>query len=374
MKIEFYKHNIDGIDIKNLEEVLKGVFLTTGETVAIFEKKLADYLGAKYVVGLMSGTHALHLSLAYFNIGPGDEVITTPLTYTATADVIEYVGARPVFVDVEESTGNINVELIEAAITEKTRAIMPVHLYGQMCDMRRIREIADKYKLKIIEDAAHCLEGQRDSVRPGQLGDIVCFSFYATKNITCGEGGAIATDNDRAYDWFKKARSHGLTKDVSERYGKAYGQYDKIFLGFKCNMSNIQAALLLHQLDMVDERLSRREKICQQYDESFKDIENISLHKISEDTVSARHLYTILVNEKNRTRIINQLQELGINTRINYMPVHLLTCYKEKYGFRVGDFPVAEEIGRRTITLPLYPKLSSEEIDYIIKTVIETVG
>ncbi|MFH1997668.1 MAG: DegT/DnrJ/EryC1/StrS family aminotransferase [Patescibacteria group bacterium] len=374
MKIEFYKHNIDNVDICNSTKVLKGIFLTTGETVAIFEKKLAKHLGVKYALGLMSCTDALHLSLAYFNIGFGDEVITTPMTYAATLDAIEYVGAKPVLVDVEESTGNINTDLIESVITKKTKAIIPIHLYGHMCDMKKIRRIANKYKLKVIEDAAHCLEGKRDGVRPGQFGDVACFSFYATKNITCGEGGAIATNNKDAYNWIKMASNHGATKNVSERYGKAYGQYDKEFLGFKCNMSNIQAALLLHQLDMVNKRLKKREKICERYDKSFNNIKNLSTHKILDNTVSARHLYTILVNEEHRTNIINQLYKHGVSTMINYCPVHLLKYYKEKYGFKKGDFPVAESIGRRTITLPLYIKLKLDEINYIIKTIIKVIN
>lgn len=374
MKIEFYKHNIDNVDICNSTKVLKGIFLTTGETVAIFEKKLAKHLGVKYALGLMSCTDALHLSLAYFNIGSGDEVITTPMTYAATLDAIEYVGAKPVLVDVEESTGNINTDLIESVITKKTKAIIPIHLYGHMCDMKKIRRIANKHKLKVIEDAAHCLEGKRDGVRPGQFGDVACFSFYATKNITCGEGGAIATNNKDAYNWIKMASNHGATKNVSERYGKAYGQYDKEFLGFKCNMSNIQAALLLHQLDMVNKRLKKREKICERYDKSFNNIKNLSTHKILDNTVSARHLYTILVNEEHRTNIINQLYKHGISTMINYCPVHLLKYYKEKYGFKKGDFPVAESIGRRTITLPLYIKLKLDEINYIIKTIIKVIN
>ncbi|MDD2753512.1 MAG: DegT/DnrJ/EryC1/StrS family aminotransferase [Candidatus Portnoybacteria bacterium] len=374
MKIEFYKHDISKADIANLNKVLKGVFLTTGETVADFEKKLAQYLGAKYAVGLMSGTAALHLSLAYFGIGSGDEVITTPLTYTATLDAIEYVGAKPVLVDVEAGTGNINADLIESKITKKTKAILPVHLYGQMCDMRKIRSLADKYGLKIIEDSAHCLEGKRDGAAPAQLGDIACFSFYATKNITCGEGGAIATNIADANDWFKQARSHGLSKDVSERYGKTYVHYDKEFLGFKCNMSNIQAALMLDQLKRVDRRLKIREKICQTYDKYFSKIKGITLLGLESDTVSARYLYTILVGKSRRDAIMQQLRLKGINTVVNYSPAHLLSYYRKKYGLKEGDFPVAEDIGLRTITLPLYPKLTKKETEYIIKTVIEIVG
>jgi len=189
MKIEFYKHVINGEDIRRVNKVLRSLFLTTGEAVANFEGRMQEYLGIKNVVGVTSCTAALHLSLLAWGIGEGDEVITTPMSFCATSNVIIHAGAKPVFVDVEEKTGNINSELIEPGITKKTKAIIPVHLYGQMCDMRKIRQIADRYGLAVIEDAAHCIEGIRDGIRVGQCGDAACFSFYATKNITSGEGG-----------------------------------------------------------------------------------------------------------------------------------------------------------------------------------------
>lgn len=188
-KIEFYKHSISQKDIDNTVKVLRSLFLTTGETVKEFEEKFSQYLGCKYTVGVTSCTAALHLSLLAYGVGSGDEVITTPMTFIATANSIIHAGATPVFVDVEPETGNIDANLIEGAITSRTKAILPVHLYGQMCDMKRIREIADKYHLLVIEDAAHAIETSREGVRPGELGDAACFSFYATKNITSGEGG-----------------------------------------------------------------------------------------------------------------------------------------------------------------------------------------
>jgi dTDP-4-amino-4,6-dideoxygalactose transaminase len=203
MKIEFFRHNIDQEDINRAVEVLNSIFLTTGSAVEEFEKAFSSYLDVPFTAGVTSCTGALHLGLLAWGIGPGEEVITTPMSFCSTANVILHAGATPVFVDVEERTGNIDAELIESKITEKTRAIIPVHLYGQMCDMKRIRQIADKYHLVVVEDAAHCIEGIRDGIKPGKLGDAACFSYYATKNITCGEGGAIVTNHLDEADLFR---------------------------------------------------------------------------------------------------------------------------------------------------------------------------
>ena len=203
--------------------------------------------------------------LAY-GIGPGDEVITTPMTFIATANAVIHAGATPVFVDVEPETGNINANLIENAITSRTKAILPVHLYGQMCDMKKIRKIADKNHLVVIEDAAHAIEVNRDEIRPGELGDAACFSFYPTKSITSGEGGAIATNNEGISEKLTKLRLHGMSKGAAERYSRRYEHWDMEMLGWKYNMDNIQAALLLNQLEHVEEFRDRREEICQKYE------------------------------------------------------------------------------------------------------------
>jgi dTDP-4-amino-4,6-dideoxygalactose transaminase len=374
MEIKFYKHNIDSIDRKNLLKVLNSNFLTTGDVVLNFEKKFADYLGNKHAVGLMSCTHALYLALIYFGVKKDDEIITTPLTYTATADAIEYCGAKPVFVDVEEGTGNIDADLIEKAITKRTKVILPVHLFGQMADMRKIRKVADKYNLKIVEDSAHCIEGKRDRVRPGQLGDIACFSFYATKNITCGEGGAISTNEEKIYKWFKKASSHGLSKDVFERTKEGAKKYDKEFLGFKSNMSNIQAALLLHQLDKIEQRLKQREKVWKNYDVAFKKIDKVKKFKILRGVKHARYWYTIMIDPTIRDSFMLQLRKRGIDTAINYEPVTKLSYYKNKYGFQKGNFKTAEKIGSSILSLPFYPKLKKKEVNYIANAIKEILG
>ena len=244
MKVEFYKHNISVEDKEEVLRVLNSFFLTTGDWTKRFENKFARYVGSNYALGLTSCTNALELALRCYGFGTGDEVITTPMSFIATANAVEYVGAKPVFVDVEETTGNIDASRIESAITKHTKAILPVHLYGQLCDMRAIRLVADRYKLKIIEDAAHCIEGIRDGVRVSELGDIACYSFYATKNITSGEGGAVTTNDATVYNWLFQGRQHGLNKQAADRYTKRYEHYDMAFLGLKCNMSNIWQSLL----------------------------------------------------------------------------------------------------------------------------------
>ncbi|MBI2450051.1 MAG: DegT/DnrJ/EryC1/StrS family aminotransferase [Candidatus Nealsonbacteria bacterium] len=372
--IEFYRHNISEQDIKNIAKVLKGIFLSTGKNVADFENSFAGYLGCKYAVGTTSCTASMHLALEAFGVGLGDEVITTPLTFVATSNAILHTGADPVFVDVEEETGNINADLIERAITKKTKAILPVHLYGQMADMKKIRKIADKHKLKVIEDAAHCMEGARDGARVGQLSDAACFSFYATKNITCGEGGAISLNNEKTASLLKKTRLHGLEQSAYERYEKKFTHSDMAFYGWKYNMNNIQASLLAGQLSRIEKLWRRREEICKRYTKAFQNVPGINLPKTLDGVKHARHLFTIWVDSGKRSQIREELQKRGVANVVNYWPaVHLMTYYRKRYGYKPGDFPVAEAISEKTITLPFYPKLTNKEVDFIIANVLDVI-
>lgn len=365
-KIEFYRHNLSTTDKKECHKVLNSIFLTTGEVVKQFEHKFSDYIGARYCIGVSSCTDALFLCLKYIGVGPGDEVITTVLSFAATSNAIEYCSAKPVFIDVESNTGNIDTNLIEHAITPQTKAILVVHLYGLMCDMKKIRKIADKHHLKVIEDCAHCIEGKRDDIRAAVLADFACFSFYATKTITSGEGGAITTNNEKAADWFIQARLHGMSKNAVDRYTKRYQHNDLEFLGFKANMTNIAASLLIHQMDRIDQLLKRREHIAGLYNKGFSKNSHICIPDTLPYSVHARYLYTIWVDPQKRDTMINKIQDKGISVSVHFQPIHLLSYYKKKYGYKRGDFPRAEKIGDSTISLPFYPKLTSEEIRYII--------
>jgi UDP-4-amino-4-deoxy-L-arabinose-oxoglutarate aminotransferase len=371
MKIEFFRHSISKDDIKRINNILKSIFLTTGEEVEKFEQRFSHYIGKRYTIGLTSCTAALHLSLIALGIGHGDEVITTPLSFCATANAILHAGAKPVFVDVEEETGNLNTALIEQAITKKTKAIIPVHLYGQMCDMKNIKKIAKQYNLKAIEDAAHAIEASRDGIRVGQLSDAVCFSFYATKNITSGEGGAVSTDSKTLAETFRMLRLHGINKDAAERYTKHYQHWDMLALGWKYNMDNIHAALLIGQLARIEGLWEKRNRLWKIYKEELRKIKDIRLLKTLSNLKHARHLFTILVPPKKRDSLLLELQDRGIGVAVNYRPIHLLDYYQKTFGYKIGDFPIAEKIGEMTISLPLYPSLTKTEVRYIVKALKE---
>jgi len=374
MKIEFFKHNIGYKEKRDVSQVLDSVFLTTGDVVYEFERKFSEYIGCEYTIGLMSCTAALHLSMLAYGIGPGDEVITTPMTFIATSTSILHAGARPVFVDVEPETGNLNTDLIEKAITNKTKAIVPVHLYGNMCDMRGIRRIADRHGLVVIEDAAHAVEAQRNGYKVGELSDAACFSFYATKSITCGEGGAVSVHNQQKAKLLRELSLHGMTKGAAGRYAGRYNHWDMKMLGWKYNMSNIQAALLMNQIAHIEKLWKKRDRIARRYEKAIVKIEGMDFPKVPADAKSGRHLFTIWVDPKKRDTILSGLQAAGVGVAVNYRAIHLLTYFKKILGHKRGDFPVAEKIGDSTISLPLYPKLTIEEVDCIIRRVKQLAG
>ena len=369
MKVEFYRHQLGEVNLKRFAQVMDTIFLTTGNEVTVFERKFADYLGEKYVVGLTSATAGLQLSLLALGIGSGDEVITTPMTFVATPLSVMHANAVPVFVDVEADTGNLDVNMVEAAITSKTKAIMPVHLYGQIIDMVNLKKVAKSHNLFIIEDAAHCLEGIRDNVRVGQLSEISCYSFYATKSITCGEGGAASTSSEQLRDLLQKLRLHGMSKDAVDRYTKRYRHYDVDIEGWKYNMYNLQAALLIDQIDEIEQRRQERERLVNYYRASFAGCQGLELPTLIPGVKQGHHLFTIWVDAKKRDHILWALQDQGVGVAINYRACHLYTLFRQKFGYKEGDFPNAETIGNRTISLPLYASLRDEEIEYVAETV-----
>jgi dTDP-4-amino-4,6-dideoxygalactose transaminase len=369
-KVEFFRHNLNEDDISLANEVMRSVFLTTGPKVAEFERKLAAYLGHGEVVGLTSCTAALQLALQRYGIGPGDEVITTPMTFCATASAIIQAGAKPVFTDVCPGSALLRPEDAERVISPRTKAIVPVHLYGRMVDMRGFSELAKRHDLIIIEDAAHCIEGKRDGIGPGELGHAACFSFYATKNITCGEGGALVcrTDDDAA--WYRSARHHGISKNAASRYTGAYQHWDMEMMGWKYNMDDIQAALLVNQIERIDGYRQQRENIEKFYREALDDVEGLDfIEGAGTAETSAHHLFTVLVPEEcARDLVLVKLQEAGIGCAVNYRAVHTLKYFIDTFGFTPSDFPNAFSLGSRTITLPLYPSLRMDDAHYVAET------
>lgn len=366
-------HDLGKAELNAVAEVLANPILTTGAWVERFERSFADYLKVRNAVGLTSCTGGLHLALLALGIGPGDEVITTPMTFIATATAIMEAGARPVFIDVEPETGNLDAGKIEAAITEHTRAIMPVHLYGQMCDMRAVRKIADSYGLKVIEDAAHCVEGTRDGVRTGELGDAACYSFYATKNLTCGEGGALVTNDDELAAQIKLLRLHGMNKNANDRHREGYKHWDMTAMGWKYNMDNIQAALLLPQMDRLDENWRKRRELAEYYEKQLWDIPGLSRPKTLPQVEHAWHLFPVWIGEGKRDHVVSELQRAGVGVMVNYRAIHLLTFFKDTFNFKPGDFPVAESIGDASLSLPFYPSMPLEHVDRVVEVLRDSL-
>ncbi len=373
MKIAFYKHNIDEAEIASVISVLKSPTHTAGPVTQKFEQEFAAYLACKNAVGVTSWTMGAFLCLHALRIGPGDEVIVPPLTFISTANIVCHVGATPIFVDVEPDTGLIDIEAIRRAITPRTRAIIPVHMYGAMCDMKALKELADQHHLFVLEDAAHCIEGQRDGIGPGQLSKAVCFSFYATKNLACGDGGAVVSNDEALSAEIARLRFHNMSRGSEERYTGIYRHYDMEEVGYKCNLTDIQAALLLPQLPRLNEYLSRKEKIAQRYEEGLRNIDGVDLIATPPKTKHARHLFTFLAPEGKRDHCLEKLQQKGIGVAVHFNAVHLMSYYRRTYRFKEGSFPHAERICRRTISLPFYVKLQDEEVEYVLRSIREVI-
>jgi dTDP-4-amino-4,6-dideoxygalactose transaminase len=373
-RIPYFRHDLGEAELACLASVLQGEILTTGDAVLEFEAKFAACLGVRHVLGVTSCTGALHMALLALDIGSGDEVITTPMSFVATATAILEAGATPVFVDVEPDTGNLDAARVEAAITARTKAILPVHLYGLMCDMRALKAIADRHGLHLIEDAAHCIEGMRDGVRPCELSDAACFSFYATKNLTCGEGGAIATNDDALMERLKLLRLHGMTRMAQQSAREGYRHWDMVAMGWKYNMSNIEAALLLPQFERMEAKLARRHALADRYEQAFTGMDGIKLPCSRPDSVHARHIYTVWCAGCARDDLMTHLHSERIGAVVNYRPIHLMSHFVEQYGYRAGDFPIAEWIGERTISLPFYPDMPLDDVDVAVEAVGRFLG
>ncbi|MFZ5518902.1 MAG: DegT/DnrJ/EryC1/StrS family aminotransferase [Candidatus Zhuqueibacterota bacterium] len=365
---------INDEEIEEVVDSLKSCWLGTGPKVARFEEKFRSYIGSDYALAVNSCTAGLHLSLTVAGVGPGDEVITTAMTFAATVNAITHTGATPVLVDVDRNTGLIDPERIREAITPQTKAIVPVHLYGRPCNMDDIMAIAGEHNLIVIEDAAHAIETVYKGRKIGTIGHMAAFSFYVTKNITTGEGGMVTTNDPEFADKIKVYALHGMSKDAWKRFSdEGYKHYQVVAPGFKYNMMDIQAAIGIHQMDHLGSWLLRRNEIWQRYNEAFVDLPVTLPAGDEPDTVHARHLYTLLIDEEragiSRDEFMNQLHKHNIGSGVHYLGVHLHPYYRDRFGYEPSDFPNATYLSERTVSIPLSPKLQDSDVDYIIGVV-----
>lgn len=365
-------------EILEVVDSLKSGWLGTGPKTAKFEALVTKYLNVKYAIALNSGTAGLHLSLLAFGIKPGDEVITTPMTFAATANVIEHIGATPVFVDIELSSMNIDPDKIERKITKKTRAIIPVHMAGRPCRMDKIKRIAKKYNLKIIEDAAHAFGAKFQNKSIGSIGDSTAFSFYVTKNLITGEGGMVTTNSKKIAEKMRILSLHGMSKDAWKRYSDSgYKHYLIGAPGYKYNMMDLQAAIGIHQLKKFDENQRRRKEIWKIYNQAFKNLPFITPADADRDTTHGYHLYTILVDtaklKTTRDEIQRALHAENIGVGIHFVSLHLHPYYKNKYQLKRNDYPNSKFVSDRTISLPFSAKLTNKDTSDVIKSVKKIV-
>lgn len=376
--VPFAPPAIGAEEIAEVIATLESGWLSTGPRVRRFEAEFAAYVGAAHAVALNSCTAGLHLALLAAGVGPGDEVITTPLTFCATANVIVHAGATPVFADVDPRTGTLAPAAVEAALSPRTRAVIPVHYGGMPADVLAIRAITQPQGIVMIEDAAHCIEGIARGRKVGAIGDFTCFSFYATKNITTGEGGMLTTASAEAAEWIRTASLHGMTRPAWTRHqiGRP-ARYDVVLPGFKYNMTDLQAAIGLHQLAQIEVNYARRAAIARAYDEAFADLPLGRFAPPPAGSRHAHHLYMVLVDGRagiTRDEAAERLAEAGVSTSVHFHPLHLHSYYRDRFGYSRGAFPVAEQLADTVLSLPLSPALSDAQVDHVISVVRRIFG
>lgn len=365
---------IEEAEIQEVVASMKTGWLGTGPKVAQFESDFKDYKGAKHAIAVNSCTAALHLSMLAADLQPGDEVITTPLTFCATVNAIIHAGAVPVLADVSPTTMNIDPEQVAAKVTPKTKAVIPVHFAGRACEMDTLCDIAHNYDLKVIEDCAHAIETEYKGRKAGAWGDFGCFSFYVTKNIITGEGGMVITGSEDDAAQLKILALHGMSKDAWKRFGDdGYKHYQVVECGFKYNMMDLQGAIGIHQLQRVETYWQRRQEIWQRYNEAFADLP-ISLPPEPEtNTRHAYHLYTILVDENkagiSRDAFLSGMTAENIGVGVHYLSIPEHPYYQKSLGWKPEQYPNAMAIGRQTVSLPLSAKLADEDVEDVILAV-----
>jgi dTDP-4-amino-4,6-dideoxygalactose transaminase len=364
-------------EIAEVVDTLRAGWLTTGPKVKQFEENFANYVGARHAIAVNSCTAALHVSLRALDIGPDDEVIVPTMTFCSSANVVVHLGAKPILVDINENF-HISTEAIEKAITSRTRAIMPVHYAGQACDMDEIRALADGAGIPIVEDAAHAAGAEYRGRKIGTHGRAVAFSFYATKNMTTGEGGMITTNDDQLAERMRPLVLHGMNRDAWKRYTEFGSWYYEIAEpGYKYNMTDIQAALGIHQLSRLDTFNRRRQEIARQYQQAFAEIPELRLPRLLPDRNHIFYHYPLQIVENrlkiDRAQFIQELNAAKIGASVHFIPVHRHPYYEKEYNYQSRDFPVAERIYSGLLSIPLYPKMSDKDVADVIGTVQDIV-
>ncbi|TAL71747.1 MAG: DegT/DnrJ/EryC1/StrS family aminotransferase [Bacteroidetes bacterium] len=384
LKIPFAKVPIIGNEIKYLKEVLKSGWLTTASKALMFEQKFSEYVNAKYACAVNSCTAALHLGIEALGVKPGDKVFVQSMTFTASAEVIRYLGAHPVFLDTEYGSNLITPDILKEAIEEHpdVKFLIVVHYGGQAAEMTNLKgngilDICRQNNIKILEDAAHAFPSRQNGRMIGTLGDITCFSFYANKTITTGEGGMLTTNNEAIYKRVKTMRLHGIDRDIWNRFtsDKPSWEYDVIDAGYKYNMPDINAAIGLAQLEYAEEFRKERQRVAEYYLDKLSTILEIDLPKCNVSlTDHAWHLFPIILNSVakiSRNHFIEKLSEAGIGTSVHYKPLHRMTYYKEIYSLELKDFPNCEKTWKGTVSLPIFPYMKHHELDYIYNSIVE---
>jgi dTDP-4-amino-4,6-dideoxygalactose transaminase len=374
MKVPFYRHSLSPDYAQFVAKVLETPFLTSGPIGKEVEAQLCEYFGAKHAKLVNSWTNGAVATLLAMDIGPGDEVIVPAMTFIATANVVELVGAKPVFIDCDPGTLLITPELVKAAITKNTKAVIPVHMYGQMCDVKGIKGLLpNDQEILIIEDCAHSFEAKFNGERPGKYSDAAIFSFYATKNVTCGEGGAIITNDEKLFERIQQAILHGMSAGAADRFKAGqYKHWGMDNLGTKANLPDLLACFLPEQIKSVDQRLREREEIAQRYEKAFSSTK-IRFPKVLNGIVHSRHLFPIHVGAENRDNALLALGEANIGATVNYRSVHTMGFYSKKYEFGGNEFPISLSWGNGTLSIPLFPGITTQEQEYVIDVVVNKI-
>jgi dTDP-4-amino-4,6-dideoxygalactose transaminase len=376
IQVPFHRADFDEEAVQAVAEVIRSGWLTMGAKTFEFERQFAEYVGARFAIAVSSCTAALHLCLEAVGIRAGDEVLVPTTTFTATAEVITYFGARPIFVDIDSKTMNLDVRDATRRITQQTRAIIPVHFAGQPCDIDEIRDLAATNNIHAIEDAAHSLPASYKGQSVGKLSELTAFSFYATKTLSTGEGGMITTEDKSYAQRMQLMRLHGISRDAWKRYAvKNAWRYEVLENGFKYNFTDLQAALGTVQLRKCTRMARDRERIAQSYNQAFSGIESLEIPYVHSDRESAWHLYVLRLNldrcRIDRDKFIEELGDLGVCVSVHFIPLHLQPVYQRVYGYKRGDLPQAETEYARCFSLPIYPSMTQEEVDYVISSVLD---